>query len=177
MGLTHANACKTIIENLNATATVTTYIGSFQAGVQYALDNGYAIVSRSTTGLDDNDVTAGDDMVTALGMAIHAHHSNTPATEESDVYSSVQSIISVRDLDGSYGTGIEFTLTEYTNESYTTAYMAGKMAEYGIGYPALSYTVIRGAIRDNASNGGTWEAITGYGTPDWDATETALALL
>ena len=28
-----------------------------------------------------------------------------------------------------------------------------------------------------ASGGGVWTAITGYGTPDWDATETALGLL
>ncbi len=163
-----------IIENLNPTAEVKMIIGSFQGGVQYALDNDYAIVSRSTTGLDDvPDVTSGDDMLDNDGICVHAHGSNSYVVD--NTYSSVQSIISVRDLDGSYGTGIEFTLTEYTNESYTTAYMAGKMAQYGIGYPALSYTVIRGAIRDNASNGGTWEAITGYGTPDWDATETALS--
>ena len=144
-----------------------------QNSVDFAIENGYAIVSRNTTGLTDNDVPDGDRILATGGILVHAHGSNT--YEEINTYSSVQSIISVRGVNTSYGLGSEFTLTEYPHESYCTAYMAGKMAEYGISYPALSYTTIRQAIRDNASNGGTWEAITGYGTPDWDATETALS--
>jgi len=146
-----------------------------QNSVDFAIENGYAIVSRSTTGLTDDDVYDGDRILATGGILVHAHGSNT--YEEINLYSSVQSIISVRGVNTSYGLGSEFTLTEYPQESYCTAYMSGKMAEYGISYPALSYATIRETIRANASNGGTWTAITGYGTPDWDATETALSNL
>ncbi len=172
---THDDTCGSIIESVDENLTVGYHYGSFQAGVQYALDNGYAVVSRSTTGLADYDNTAGQEILDSGGIAVHAHGSNT--YEEINDYSSVQSIVSVRDADGSYGTGIEFTLTNYTTESWTTAYMAGKIASYGRQYPALTYTQIRQVIRDNSSNGGVWTAITGYGTPDWTAIETALALM
>ena len=170
---THDDTCGAIIEGVDENLTVGYHYGSFQAGVQYALDNGYAVVSRSTTGLADYDNTAEQEILDSGGIAVHAHGSNT--YEEINDYSSVQSIVSVRDADGSYGDGIEFTLTNYTTESWTTAYMAGKIASYGRQYPALTYTQIRQVIRDNSSNGGTWAEITGYGTPDWSAVETALA--
>lgn len=160
---------------MNPEATVTIHIADdVKYSVQYALDNGYSIINRSTSGLDDTDVPYGNRMLNYGGIIVHAHGSNTPPMEELNDYSSVQSIISVRDADGSYGDGIEFTLTNYTTESWTTAYMAGKIASYGRQYPALTYTQIRQAVRDTASNGGVWQEITGYGTPDWDA---AAALL
>ena len=166
---------QTIIETLNPTATVNIHYGSFQAAVQYALDNDYAIVNRSSTGLADNDNTAGLDMLDNDGICVHSNGVNS-YVENTDI-TSLDAIITARWTSGAYGVSSEFTMVEYDNNSYNVAYLTGKMAEYGIAHPALSYTTIRQAIRDNASNGGTWEAITGYGTPDWDATETALALL
>ena len=172
----HNAKCKSIIEGIDARLTVDVIESTFQYGVQYALDNGYAIISRSTTGLDDSDNPAGQEMLDNGGIAVHAHGSNG-YYEEDNTYSVVDTIVAVRDVDGSYGTGSEFTLTEYVYESYVTPYMAGKIAKYGLDYPSLTYTQIRQVLRDTASNGGVWTEITGYGTPDWDATETALALL
>ena len=155
-------------------------IGSFQGGVQYALDNNYAIVNRSTKGLTDYDETAGADMIDAGGIAVHAHASNTYA--EYSNYANGQSIIGVRDSDGSYGSGVTFTIDEplvsgVHEESWSTPQITGYMTKYGIAFPALSYTIILNTIIANASNGGVRNLITGYGTPDWSATETALALL
>jgi len=170
----HNANCKNIIEGIDARLQVDVIESSFQYGIQYAIDNGYAIVSRSTTGLEDSDQDEGQLMIDSGGIAVHAHGSNG-YYEELNLVTSVGAIVSVRDVDGSYGLGSEFTLTEYTYESYVTPYMAGKLAKYGLDYPSLTYTQIRQAIRDNASNGGEWQEITGYGTPDWDATEALLS--
>jgi len=170
----HNATCKSIVEGIDDRLQVDVIESTFQYGVQYALDNGYAIISRSTTGLDDSDNPAGQKMLDNGGIAVHAHGSNG-YYEEDNTYSVVDSIVAVRDVDGSYGTGSEFTLTEYTVESYVTPYMAGKMAKYALDNPSLSYTQIRLQLRADASNGGEVDPVTGYGTPDWDATETALS--
>jgi hypothetical protein len=172
----HNAKCKSIVEGIDDRLQVDVVEMSFQAGVQYALDNGYAIISRSTTGLDDSDNPAGQEMLDNGGIAVHAHGSNG-YYEEDNTYTDERAIVAVRDVDGSWGTGSEFTLTEYTVESYVTPHMAGKMAKYALDNPTLSYTQIRLQLRADSSNGGVVDPITGYGTPDWDATETALALL
>jgi len=176
----HADTCKGIVEAIDGSLTVDIYAGSFQAGVQYALDNGYAVVSRSTTGLTDYDETAGALLLESGGIAIHAHGSNT--YEELTNYANGQSIVGVRDSDGSYGTGVTFTIDEplingVHQESWSTPQIAGYIAKYAVEYPALSYTEILDVIIANSSNGGELDNITGYGTPDWTAVETALALL
>ena len=172
----HDDAMFDIIRGLNPTATVDTHFGSLQVAVQYALDNGYAIVSRSTTGLDDSDNPAGQDMIDNGGIIVHAHGSNG-YYEQDETYTDEATIVAIRDVDGSWGGGSEFTLTEYTSESECTAYAAGKFLNYGIAHPTLSYTQIRLQLRADSSNGGVVDPITGYGTPDWDATEIALSAI
>lgn len=193
--LGHETVCKNIILGVNDELTVDIFhspnlnddvVPTAQQTIRHALENGYAVVSRSTTGLSDADQDEGQDMLDNGGIVVHAHGSNG-YYEEIDLVTSVDAIVSVRDVDGSYGLGSEFTLTEavcqqktsysanYKTESYTTALMAGVIADYGYRYPALTYTQIRQVIRDNSSNGGVWQEITGYGTPDWDAIETALS--
>lgn len=170
---THDDACGAIIESVDENLTVGYHYGSLQAGIQYALDNGYAVVSRSTTGLDDYDNTAGQELLDSGGICVHAHGSNSYVVD--NTYTEIASIISVRAPNTSYGDAVEFTLTNRTAQSWATAEMAGRIASYGRRYPALTYTQIRQVIRDNSSNGGEWQEITGYGMPDWDAIETALA--
>lgn len=176
----HAEQVKTIIESIATTATVDIYYGTLYSAVQYALDNGYALVNRSSTGLSDSLVPIGDELLNAGGLLIHAHGSNN--YEELNNYSSVQSIVAVRDSDGSYGDGVEFTTDEplisgVHQESWSTPNITGHIAQFGLDHPTLTYTQIRQAIRDTASNGGIHDSITGYGTPDWDAAELAMVAL
>ena len=170
---THDDTCGAIIAGVDERIEVFYHYGSFQDGVQYALDNGYAVVSRSTTGLADNDEPAGLELLESGGIAVHAHGANS-YIELND--RTIQgSIISARTTNTSYGVASEFTITETTAQSWATALVAGYVASYAIDHPTLSFTQIRQALRETASNGGEWQEITGYGTPDWAAAETALA--
>lgn len=173
----HALWCESIILGINPELETDIVYGyTVTDDVIHAYNNGMALVSRSTTGMSDLTDALADEYVNSGCAYVRAHYSNnlyqyTEATTE------VGSIISVRDVDGSWGPGSEFTLTEYTSESGCTAYMAGKVADYGYRYQEAPYEDIRNILRATASNDGTLCDTTGYGTPDWQATEDSLMKL
>ena len=167
---------KSIIEGINGSLTVGVHIAdSVDLSIPYAIANGYATVSRSTTGLEDSGYPQAWNMLSEWGIVVHSMGENSPT--ENTGATTLDAISTARFDGGSYGAASEFTLTEYGTDSSNTAYLAGKYADYATRFPLLSFSVIRQQLRANASNGGTWTAITGYGTPDWDATETALSNL
>ena len=183
----HESICNAIIKGVNANLETEYSNRGFIDDVKYCLENGFAVMSRSTTGLSTWNNSYGTQMIDNDRIIVHAHGSNN--FEELAFVRSVGSIVSVRDVDGSYG-AVEFTITQacaeakstwreqpYDCESWVTPIVAGALADYGVRYPTLTYTQIRQAMRDTASGGGVWQEVTGYGTPDWDACELALQAL
>ncbi len=147
-------------------------INSFSASVDYAIAHGYGVVCRATTGLTDARITNDGDKAEANDIiCVHAHGSNSNI--ELAEPTSVGSIWVVRDSDGSYGNGVEFTIPGTTTESGATAIMAGYVAKFMNTY-VVTIAALRTLFRNTASNGGTWQKENGYGTVDFTAVENSL---
>jgi len=168
----HGNTCKGKIEAECPTATVTLRLESLSSSIDWAIDNGYDIISRSTTGLSDSRNENEGDMAWAGTIGIvHAHGSNshTELTDPSrlDVICAVAAGDGNGECGTSYGNGLEFFDDEETTESYATARVAGKIAQLMTENPTWSFHDARMALRQTASYYDTgWVADGGYGNID-----------
>ena len=117
----HSYWCRSIIQGINPDINVD--IEYFGVGEQKALDGGYAVLSQSITAMSDSQQEYGALMLESGGISVRSHYGND-LYFYTEVTSEVGAIVAVRDVDGSIGPGVEFTLTEYTNESGCCAYMA-----------------------------------------------------
>ena len=178
----HADWCAGIIEAVDSRLTTETILAdnldddvSSVDSVRYALENGFAIVSRSTSGISDGDYDEGQSLLDNGRIGVHSNGLNTN-TETADIGTPCPMAVA-RFTSGDYNNVTEFTFTNQTSNSASTAYLAGWFGKFGLDHPTLSYSQIRQAMRDTASNGGVWQEVTGYGTPDWDACELALQAL
>ena len=154
----HANWCAGIIEAVDERLIAETIIaGNFDDdvsmvdSVKYALENGFAIVSRSTTGIHGNDYDEGQALIDNGGIGIHSNGLNTN-TETADVPTPCPLVIA-RFTNGDYNNVSEFTFTNQSSNSASTAYLAGWFGKFGLDHPTLTYTQIRETMRATASNG------------------------
>ena len=168
----HENSMKAIIEGIYPGATVITRIESFSNSVNYAYKNGYGIISRPTTGLSDSRIANGGDTAESWGVIpVHSHGSNSHVELEDPSY--IGSIWAIRDNDGSYGDGVEFTIPDVVNESIAAATMAGYVSKFMDSY-IVTVEDLRTIFRNTASNGGVFDKSNGYGTVDFNAVENEL---
>lgn len=183
----HANACKSRIEEECPTAIVTTRLESLSASVTYAIANGYEIISRSTTGLSDSTNENEGDTAWAGGEfsefsdefsdefgelikvgIVHAHGSNSHIRLSQPSGLDIICAVGAGDGDGnnrnSYGPGLEFFNDEETTESYATARIAGIIGQLMIDHPTWNFHDARAALRQTASFYSTgWVEDGGYG--------------
>lgn len=145
---------------------------SLYASIIYAKEHGYGVICRPTTGLTDSRILNEGALAAAWGIVIiHGHGSNSNIRLATPTY--IGDIWAVRDADGSYGPGVEFTIPDVTTESAATGVMAGWVAKLMATYePEID--ALRTLFRNLASNGGTFQESNGYGVVDFAAVEAAL---
>lgn len=173
----NANACKAIIDAECPAATeVTTRLESLSASIAWAIANGYEIISRSTTGLNDarnenegDTAWAGDEII-KVGI-VHSLGSNSHIRDTDPSYLDIICSVSAGDgsgnCDASYGLGLEFFYNDETDQSYATARIAGIIGQMMIDHPTWNFHDCRMALRQTASLYATgWVEDGGYGYVD-----------
>ncbi len=189
---THADANKAKVEAECPTATVTTRIETLAASVIFAIANGYAIISRSTTGLSDSrnenegdTAWTGGEVNSAFSSAfssafgggsiqvgiVHSLGSNSHVRDTDPSRLDIISAISAGDgsgnCDASYGPGLEFFHDDESTQSYSTARIAGIIGQLIVDHPSWSFHDARQALRQTASNYASgWLEDGGYGYVD-----------
>lgn len=162
----------TTIESISTGATAIYRQESLSTSIVYAKQNGYGVICRPTTGLDDSRINnEGADAAEWNIVVVHAHHSNTH--EYSAIPSFIGDIWAVRDNDGSYGPGVEFTIPTVTTESDATGTLAGYVSKFMSAY-APTISELRTIFRNTASNSGVHFDADGYGAVDYSAVEAEL---
>ena len=204
----HAENCRDIIQAECPTAEIHLIVDEHESvanSVQYALNNGYSIVSRSTSGLTDamNELTgdtgwAGteyengafdssfgkefDISRTKRVGIVHSFGDTNEHTEHSepsrlDIICAVSSGDGNGNCDGEYGNGLEFFSDEDTSTSWATARVAGVIAQIMVNHPSWNFHDARQALRQTASFYDTgWVADGGYGAIDKTAAKAVSSL-
>lgn len=187
---THANTCKSKIEEECPTVTATTRLESLSASVTYSISNDIDIISRSTTGLSDSrnenegdTAWAGIDEDSVYGSAVygtnkytkrvgivHALGSNSHVRDTDPSYLDIISAISgggAGNCVASYGPGLEFFHDDETTQSYSTARIAGIIGQMMIDHPSWNFHDCRMVLRQTASFYSIgWKEDGGYGAVD-----------
>ena len=194
---THAAAMQAIIEAECPDAYVEIKYSDLDVAVTYAIANDFDIISRSTTGLDDDrnedegdtawegDTVDGGfssgfssgfekEKVVKVGI-VHAF-GNDGTAEEIDDPSRLDVICSVAKEGGDYGAGLEI-LTDDSTTSSAVARVAGVIAQIMTNNPSWNFHDARQAIRQTCDNYSTgWVAATGYGVMDKTAAKAVTSL-
>jgi hypothetical protein len=146
---------------------IVTYQSNVSGCVQYAIDNEYKIIIRSYTGVYSFKLEW-DAAVNAGIAVVHAHGSN------SNVFlSNPPFLISAITVGGgtttnvrSYGPGLEIfdaTVASETEESWTTAVIAGRLANILDDNPTYNIWDARQHLRQQATLYSNWTQANGYG--------------
>jgi hypothetical protein len=177
---THANTCSTYVQAHCPTADITIRLEALSSSVDYAIANGYDIISRSSTGLRDYYQTSYGSPCYDEGIGIVMAHGSNSRVELGET-SHIGYIIAVgAGTEGvstaSYGHGLEFYVNGYTHESWTTAIIAGMIAQLITDHD-WTFNQARQALRQTASGWEAgWNKEEGFGYVDYaaaDSLETA----
>lgn len=160
----HGNSMRSIILNWCPEATVDVLIDDYYDSVDYAVANGYELMSRSTTGLDDNRLSKGETAYINNVYVVHAHGSND--YELNNIPSRIGTVVSARYASGSYGQGVEFTVTE-SNSSNATSMIAGMLCKLRHDH-SISFDEARQRLRESSTTWESgWTSVNGYHNPNF----------
>lgn len=167
----HGSSMQSRISAWCPDAIVDVRIESFSESVAYARSNGYHLVSRSTSGLNDSRIdTEGSSALAGNVYTVHSHNSNDNTLINNP--SKIGSIICVRAAGTSYGPGAEFTLTE-SNQSNATSTFAGMLAKI-VHETSKSFDDARQALRESSTNWSSgWNMNDGFNNPDFSIAYSA----
>lgn len=167
----HGSTMQSIIASWCPDAIIDIRVESFSESVAYARSNGYHLISRSTTGLNDSRIdTEGSASLAGNVYSVHSHQSNT--NELISNPSKIGSIVCVRATGTSYGPGAEFTLTE-SNQSNATSTIAGMLAKI-VHETSKSFDDARQALRESSTNWNLgWNINDGFNNPDFSTAYSA----
>lgn len=170
----HGNTCKNFAQNQCPTAEVEMMLGDLSEGIQYAIDNGFSIISRSTTGLCDyvDEIYGGLAYANGIGICMaHSDNVHSRYTEPSKLgYICAVGAGTPEGTFRSYGPGMEFYSSISNYESYATPSVAGLIGQLMINNPTWTFQDARQAIRQTASLFGTgWIEHEGFGDVDYTA--------